>query len=586
MHKRTISAILITLILMMGLYPSPQTTQAQDALDPPALRQPADQSMTYQLRPSLRWNSVRGADLFRIDLADNPAFTNPILLDYETRSTTLALNTRVLPAELRQGTHYWRVQVRNRETGAWSVESAVFSFTVHFQRAPRDDSFSRVLRPAFTWVRSRDALRYRFVLDDNAGFTSPLEIITTDNRQTRYQPPRGADMPFANYYWRVDAEYADGWHVSPVVFQMIVTPRPLPPVRVSDPANNSWTNDSTPTLTWEPTTDPDGQPVSYEVQVSTVSNFRTFLAETVTLDTSYTVPPTTVEDGSLYWRVRALNYLGVPGSWSTRRTIRLDRVAPAAPLLQSPADGTTNYSGIFEYRWRSVRDAESYEIQIGSGAVINTGRQVRYTPEQPVALGQHSWRVRAIDRAGNHSEWSVNWFVNRVETEEEIVLRLVNEERCSLGLVPLALNNQLNAAALVHSRDMANRNFFDHTGSDGRNAGQRITRAGYPWTMWAENIAAGYTTPEAVHTAWMNSPGHRSNILNPNVREMGLAKAYNSRSYYGTYWTQVFGNRAGAPQLTCAEVGISGASVAAQASPQADFSSGIIGLPASSTDTE
>lgn len=100
---------------------------------------------------------------------------------------------------------------------------------------------------------------------------------------------------------------------------------------------------------------------------------------------------------------------------------------------------------------------------------------------------------------------------------------------------------QLETAALVHSRDMAQNSFFDHTGSDNSSAGQRATRAGYSWRTWGENIAAGYRSVDAVMQGWINSSGHCANMMNANFRNLGSAKFSLSGSPYGVYWTQVFG---------------------------------------------
>ena len=119
------------------------------------------------------------------------------------------------------------------------------------------------------------------------------------------------------------------------------------------------------------------------------------------------------------------------------------------------------------------------------------------------------------------------------------VLRLVNQERTARGLSALTLSQKLDTAADRHSDDMATQGYFSHTGQDGSNVGTRIERAGYTrWRTWGENIAAGQRSAASVVQAWMNSPGHRANILKPNFTHMGLGYVTNSS---GTpYWTQVF----------------------------------------------
>ena len=104
---------------------------------------------------------------------------------------------------------------------------------------------------------------------------------------------------------------------------------------------------------------------------------------------------------------------------------------------------------------------------------------------------------------------------------------------------PVDWNDQLANAAYLHSRDMARNNLFSHTGSDGTNAGARIDKTGYQARTWGENIAAGYPSLGSVIEGWIESPGHCSNIMNPNFTEIGLASAEQSGNAYGIYWTLV-----------------------------------------------
>ena len=126
-------------------------------------------------------------------------------------------------------------------------------------------------------------------------------------------------------------------------------------------------------------------------------------------------------------------------------------------------------------------------------------------------------------------------------TFEAQVLTLLNQERTSRGIPALTSNDKLHNAAFGHSRDMACNNFMSHIGSDGSDPGDRIAAAGYDFSTWGENVAAGYTSPSSVVDAWMDSSGHRANILNPNLTEIGIGYVYNSASFYGHYWTTDFG---------------------------------------------
>jgi uncharacterized protein YkwD len=124
------------------------------------------------------------------------------------------------------------------------------------------------------------------------------------------------------------------------------------------------------------------------------------------------------------------------------------------------------------------------------------------------------------------------------------VLELTNIERSKLSLPPLTFNTQLLNAAATHSQNMALQDFFSHTGKDGSSLASRISATGYQFSAAAENIAAGSSTPEQVVSSWMNSSGHRANILNPNLKEIGIGYYFladdTGRVNFNHYWTQVF----------------------------------------------
>ncbi|HEY9641862.1 MAG TPA: CAP domain-containing protein [Coleofasciculaceae cyanobacterium] len=190
-------------------------------------------------------------------------------------------------------------------------------------------------------------------------------------------------------------------------------------------------------------------------------------------------------------------------------------------LTRSHKAGTANElinytvgQGTYYVRVSRDRGNTPYKLQLATKSAQN-----RTADEQLTAASTH------------------NTFIQRV-------VDLTNTYRVQFGLQPLKLNTKLSAAAFVHSRDMALNDFFDHTGSDGSRAAERISAQGYKYLNAGENIAAGYATPEAVVEGWMNSPGHRANILYPNVKEIGVgfySLANDSgKAPYQYYWTQDF----------------------------------------------
>jgi len=121
---------------------------------------------------------------------------------------------------------------------------------------------------------------------------------------------------------------------------------------------------------------------------------------------------------------------------------------------------------------------------------------------------------------------------------EGAVLALVNQERAKAGCKALTMDSRLTAAARGHSADMAAKNYFDHTSQDGTAFADRIKRAGYQWSTAGENIAKGQKDAASVMTSWMNSPGHRANILNCAYKNIGIGLAYDAKRT--PYWTQDF----------------------------------------------
>jgi uncharacterized protein YkwD len=118
------------------------------------------------------------------------------------------------------------------------------------------------------------------------------------------------------------------------------------------------------------------------------------------------------------------------------------------------------------------------------------------------------------------------------------------QQDCGGTIMPpvpaLTWDAQLEQAAYTHSNDMANYDFFSHTGSDGSSVSTRVTAQGYTWSSVGENIAAGQKDVDAVMKSWIESPGHCLNIMSANFTQMGASFVTNSSTQYGIYWTQVF----------------------------------------------
>lgn len=122
-----------------------------------------------------------------------------------------------------------------------------------------------------------------------------------------------------------------------------------------------------------------------------------------------------------------------------------------------------------------------------------------------------------------------------VSSYEAEVVRLVNEIRQSNGLQPLTANWELSRVARYKSQDMKDKGYFSHTSPTYGSPYQMIRAFGLSFRTAGENIAKGYSTPRAVVNGWMNSSGHRANILNASYTQIGVGYVAQ-----GNYWTQMF----------------------------------------------
>ncbi|EST19852.1 hypothetical protein M878_41270 [Streptomyces roseochromogenus subsp. oscitans DS 12.976] len=206
------------------------------------------------------------------------------------------------------------------------------------------------------------------------------------------------------------------------------------------------------------------------------------------------------------------------------------------------------------------RDGVSVHQRItGAGyAYVTVGEHLVSGPRSPAefveyCLGSGRSRRILLDPAFRHAAlaradagdryWTALWAapltpdaLSRTAAE---VVALTNAERGRAGLPPLAMDPLLTVAAQAHCADMVARDFYDHTSPDGSRPWDRAAAAGSRRRTIGENIACGQRSPAEVVDGWMNSPGHRANILKREFGHIGVGFTGGGRA--GTYWTQLFG---------------------------------------------
>ena len=366
--------------------------------DSPRLNSPKDMSGTADSTPTLKWKkpAASGGD-YRVQLSDTDDFSSLLIDEMATKTQYSVTDLQALDF----GTYYWRVMAEDK-VGNWGAWSPAFSFTVTIQKSPKDGSGSTNTQPTFAWNKVSNAIRYRFEIDDDPAFGSVNDSYEGTNRSYKPATPLAVGV----YYWRVLVDVGAGFNVEMPAWFVTITPKPPSKVNLSTPSNKTLTRDNTPTLTWQVT---DGAS-TYRVQVDNNSDFSSpEVDETGVSVLEYT--PTALADGKQYWRVMGINTVGATGKWSAKWTFTIDTVAPDVPELVAPTSTASVTNKKLKFEWTKIPDAQEYEIQIDLDPnfpvpYIELKKSTKYSPPTTFSRGLYYWRVRAVDKAGNTSDWS------------------------------------------------------------------------------------------------------------------------------------------------------------------------------------
>lgn len=222
-------------------------------------------------------------------------------------------------------------------------------------------------------------------------------------------------------------------------------------------------------------------------------------------------------------------------------------------------NGEFNFNKFEDLVYKTLNDSEAFKV-IQAGKVVNEEKatsnketQTETTSkkvEKEVKAPQSPTKENATPVTNNNTKAPTNSTNKQVEAPtktpatnvsksvsefEKQVVDLTNAERTKAGLKPLEMHGALMDVAQAKSEDMAKNNYFDHNSPTYGSPFDQIKAAGISYRSAGENIAQGQTTPAQVVQAWMDSPGHRQNILNANYTHIGVGYVEN-----GNYWTQQF----------------------------------------------
>jgi len=389
-------------------------------LGTPPLVSPANGAVTTDNRPTLAWNAVTGAEAYRLQVDDSPAFDSPVLDQVLTGTSFLADVT------LHDGTtYYWRAQARTNagETGAWGLP---WSFTVDTVRlpaprlnAPRDRTTTPDDTPRFTWAAVRGADRYHLQVSDQPGFpdTDAHPLLVDDDTLTRpnFTVPDASRLPYGPLYWRARAHDAAGnWGDWSTANTFTVTP-------LKTPRDGDFTKDTTPRFRWAGVRGA----ARYWLQVSTDTGFTNLLVDEDSLTRVTFTPAGALPFGPLYWRVQVDLGDGYPAdpadyNWTPTQVFTVTPSVPVKPVLQSPANRTATNATPDQLTWQPLGDGATYRYQVQLDDQPNFRSPLQdatldpdvttYVPAPLSENGRVFWRVRAINEYGVAGQWSATWW--------------------------------------------------------------------------------------------------------------------------------------------------------------------------------
>jgi hypothetical protein len=381
----------------------------------PTLSAPADGATLTTVRPTFTYVAYPGSTFYEIQIDDDAGFGS---VNFTFNPTTASfLSTTSLP----QGTWFWRVRARDAFNN-FSDYSVVRSFTINLLKTPTAGQVfvtaTTSANVVFSWFTATGATAYQVEVDDNTAFSSPLTCAPT---LVTGLTCTINGIPLGQHYWRLKVNTGSGLQpATPPYRNFFVSPTlPLAPVLLL-PANASYTNDATPTFTWNASTSTAGTPFTYELQLARNTTFTLSAVICSGLTgTSYTwgdpacSPTALTTNGLYYWRMRTVNTHGAPGNWSAYRAFTFDNVIPAVPNLALPADNATVTNGLPTFTWTlpaSPPGTPRYEIRLGTTnppTQIFNAPTASFKPTSPLLVTTYYWQVRAIDQAGNIGDWSV-----------------------------------------------------------------------------------------------------------------------------------------------------------------------------------
>jgi len=376
----------------------------------PNLNTPKADSFTADTTPALSVKAASGASGYIFQLSATDDFSTVL---WESPASGLTASPAAAFAQP-YGVYYWRsksIDKAGNESG-WSATPRKLTITI--LKSPVNAAITTDTTPTFSWNAVSGASGYLLTItgsDVDYSYSKQLGKTTTFTLPFDYQ------LPIGNYTWQMcilpctdPAKTTPSWAFK-------ISPAKLSAPAIESPKSTDYISDTTPTFKWKTVFNA----MRYEIQVDNNSKFTSPEFEQV-LDHEKTLENTmeitlseALPDGKYYWRMRTFNQVDVAGSWSSTRTLTIDTIPPAAPVLSTPKDFAFTTDSTPSLTVKAVSGATKYEFQLDVGEDFsnpqNRAPSSALTWTVPNLLPNHGytryfWRVKAIDAAGNMSEWS------------------------------------------------------------------------------------------------------------------------------------------------------------------------------------
>ena len=391
---------------------SPSSTIRSFTVSPvPDLISPANNSVTNDSTPLFQWSSVPYASSYTLQIAENTSFDAPILQKTIT-STQYELE---LSESLSNGVYYWRVKT-DLSTGYSGYYKLEVNQNIPNLISPPNNAEITESKPTFEFTKVEGATSYTLQISTSSSFPPASTFTITSGFNTggtTVTYTMTSDLEDGTYYWRVCAD--DNPYSNYFKFT-IGAVAPEPPVLLS-PADNSAIKDTTPTFSWQIVTDASTYILQYKKTSQTWDNAeqRILIGNT---STSYTVG-SPLEESEYEWRVKCVNSKDIESQWSDVWSFIIDKTPPQIPPIGpgwSPQNGSIVEDNTPKFEWPAATDSgsgvEKYIFQYATNNDFTDATTITdlyvtyYTPTVSLENDTYFWRVRAVDKAGNVSDFS------------------------------------------------------------------------------------------------------------------------------------------------------------------------------------